>query len=253
MCSMRAVIADDEANLLRYLLEALQRLWPELEVIATAGNGAEALALIRDEEPDVAFLDIRMPVLDGLQVARRIDGECHIVFITAYDEYAVQAFESAAVDYLLKPVEEQRLEKTIERLKALHARQTVPDDISQLISQLSQHGNGAKHQYLSWVRPGEGEQTHMIPVDEVVYFKADNKYTSVVTREKEYLIRKPISELAVELDPENFWQIHRGIVVQVNQIDTVKKAVNGSYRLQLKNHSDELTVSRRYAHLFKQM
>ncbi len=254
MNKLRAILADDEANLLRYLQDMLHRLWPELEIVATAANGMEALGLIRDEEPDITFLDIRMPVLDGIQVAKRVQGECHIVFITAYDEYAVQAFESAAVDYILKPVEETRLIQTIERLRNITDKQQAStDSFKQVIEQLSRQSSRSQPQYLGWIRAGVAEETHIIPADEVIYFKADDKYTSVVTREKEYLIRKPIRELVVELDPQRFWQVHRGIVVQVEKIDRVKKALNGTYRLHLKELADTLTVSRRYAHLFKQM
>lgn len=254
MHELRAIIADDEPNLIRYLREMLGRLWPELAVTATAGNGLEALGLIRDEEPDIAFLDIRMPVLNGLQVAKRVQGECHVVFITAYDEYAVQAFESAAIDYVLKPVEEQRLALTIERLKALsRGQQTGSLALRQVIERLAGQAGGNKVRYLSWIRAGEGEDTRMVPIDEVICFKADDKYTTVTTSEKEYLIRKPIKELAVELDPDRFWQVHRGIIVQVALIDRVKKAINGGYKLFLKDKNEPLTVSRRYAHLFKQM
>lgn len=255
MSKVRAIIADDEANLIKYLQSMLARLWPELEVVGTAANGMEALSLIRDEEPDIALLDIRMPVLTGLQVARRVQGECQIVFITAYDEYAVQAFESAAIDYLLKPVEEARLAATIERVKPLVSRPPVidvawQDVLERLTQQLAGPGSGS---YLSWIRAADGEDTHMIAVDEVLYFKAGDKYTSVVTKEKEYLIRKAIKELVTELDPDRFWQIHRGCIVQVAQIAQVKKAINGGFKLHLKTPPHVLTVSRRYAHLFKQM
>lgn len=255
MHKLRAIIADDEPNLLRYLQDMLARLWPELEVITTAGNGAEALALIRDAEPDIAFLDIRMPVLSGIQVAKRVQGECQIVFITAYDEYAVEAFDSAAIDYLLKPVEEQRLSATIKRLKDHTIKQTVNNDewlhtVERLAQQLGNHRTG---HYLSWIRAGEWDDIRMIPVDEVIYFKADDKYTTVVTKEKEFLIRKSIKELELELDPDQFWQVHRGCIVQVGLIISVKKAMNGGYKLRLKDCPATLTVSRRYAHLFKQM
>lgn len=255
MSKLRAIIADDEPNLVRYLQDMLARVWPELEVVATAANGMEALGLIRDEEPDIAFLDIRMPVLSGIQVAKRVQGECQIVFITAYDEYAVEAFESAAIDYLLKPVQEARLALTIERLKEGVARQAVDDAAwSQAIERLArQMGDHTLGRYLSWIRAGEGDDTRMIPVDDVRYFKADEKYTSVVTAEKEFLIRKAIKELTVELDPDQFWQIHRGCIVQVALIAQVKKADNGAYKLQLKDGHETLPVSRRYGHLFKQM
>ena len=255
MHKLRAIIADDEANLVTYLQDMLRRLWPELEVIATAANGLEALSLIRDEEPDIAFLDIRMPLLSGLQVARRVEGECHIVFITAYDEYAVEAFEAAAIDYLLKPVEEKRLALCIERLK-MHVGKPVEADLawSQTLEQLlNKLGQPTAGNYLSWIRAAEAEQTLMIPVDDILYFKAEDKYTSVVTHEREYLIRKAIKELVTELDPDQFWQIHRACIVQVAQIASVNKAMNGSYKLCLKGQDEKLVVSRRYAHLFKQM
>ena len=255
MPKLRAIIADDEANLSRYLSELLARLWPELDVIATAANGAEALALIREEEPDIAFLDIRMPLLSGIQVANRVQGECHVVFVTAYDEYAVQAFESAAIDYLLKPVEQSRLAATVERLKSHLVVQALPDEVwRQTVTQLAGHFDSAhKDKYMSWIRAAQGEHTQLIPVDDVIYFKAEEKYTTVATREQEFLIRKAIKELAVELDPDRFWQIHRACIVQVGQISKVKKIDNGGYQVHLKDRHKVLNASRRYAHLFKQM
>ncbi len=255
MHKIRAIIADDEPHLLGYLRDTLTGLWPELEVVATAGNGVEALGLIRDVEPDIAFLDIHMPVLTGMQVARRVMGECHVVFITAYDEYAVEAFESAAIDYLLKPVEESRLLATIERLKKYLSKSDTDNaaDMPVLERLVQQLGTHREINYLSWIRAGEGDDTHMVPVDEVIYFKAEDKYTTVVTREKEFLIRRAIRELAVELNPDLFWQIHRGCIVQSSEISHVKKAVNGGYQLYLKQGNKTLSVSRRYAHLFKQM
>jgi len=255
MHEIRAVLADDEPNLLRYLQEMLNRLWPELNIVGVAANGMEALGLVRDEEPDIVFLDIQMPVLTGLQVARRIQGECHVVFITAYDEYAIEAFDAAAVDYLLKPIEESRLLKSIERLKQLLNRPAAEASASlqQVLQQLAAQQHNVPLQYLSWIRAGEAEETHMVAVDEVIYFKAEDKYTSVMTADREYLIRKPIKELAGELDPDRFWQIHRATIVRLDQIAQLKKNLNGGYQLLLKDHPDELSVSRRYAHLFKQM
>ncbi|MDH5445505.1 MAG: LytTR family DNA-binding domain-containing protein [Gammaproteobacteria bacterium] len=249
----RVILADDEPNLLRFLSDMLHRLWPELEIVDTAGNGMQALGLIRDVEPDIAFLDIKMPVLTGLQVAQRIAGECHVVFITAYDEFAVQAFEASAVDYLLKPVDEQRLQQTIDRLKKLNQSEPETNNLSLLLSQLAGHASKQTPQYLNWIRAGDSENTYMVPIDEVIYFKAEDKYTTVVTQDKEHLIRKPIRELVAELDPIQFWQIHRGIIVQTSQIASLKKAINGTYHVSLRGSKDQLTVSRRYAHLFKQM
>lgn len=255
MNKLRAIIADDEPNLIRYLQGMLSRLWPELEVTGVANNGAEAISLIREEEPDIAFLDIRMPVFNGLQVAKRVKGECQIVFITAYDEYAIEAFEAAAMDYLLKPVEEPRLQATIDRLtKSFASQDDSLDTWQQAFEQVSQQLIRPKAgRYLSWIHAGNGDDTNFIPVDEVHYFKSGEKYTSVVTAAKEYLIRKAIKELAVELEPEKYWQIHRGIIVNAAFISHVTKGLNGGYKLHLKDNNNVLTVSRRYAHLFKQM
>ena len=250
-----AIIADDEENLCQHLQGMLNELWPELQVIATAHNGAEALNLIRQEEPDIAFLDIKMPVMNGLTVAMHSQGQSRVVFITAYNEFAIEAFEHNAIDYLVKPVTQARLVKTIQRLKhELASKVTSQPDWQQLISKLSAEMHPSNQTTgLQWIRAGKGEKTLLIPVDEVCYFKAGDKYTSVVTRDGEYLIRKPIKELINGLDSHQFWQINRGIIVNVHYIDSTQRDISGRCKIHLKNSTEVLLSSRKYAHLFKQM
>ena len=233
----------------------LQQLWPELQVIATAHNGSEALNLIRQEEPDIAFLDIKMPVMNGLSVAMHSQGQTRIVFITAYNEFAIEAFEHNAIDYLVKPVTEARLMKTIQRLKHELASTVIPQpDWQQLLSKLSAEMHSSSQATgLQWIRAGKADKTLLIPVDEVCYFKAGDKYTSVVTRDDEYLIRKPIKELINELDTRQFWQINRGIIVNIHFIASTQRELSGRCQIHLKNSKDVLLTSRKYAHLFKQM
>ena len=255
MSRYRAIIADDEENLCSHLESLLQNLWPELDIIGVVHNGHEALAMIKQEEPDIAFLDIKMPVMTGINVAMHAAGLCHIVFITAYDEFAIQAFEHDAIDYVLKPVTNERLTKTIQKLKgglSLH-EQTQPN-WTQLLSKLSSNiQNPDQTGSLQWIRAGKGDETILVPVDEVSFFKACDKYTSVITRDGEYLIRKSIKELISELDNNQFWKINRGIIVNVNSILSIKRELNGRYEVYLKDSDEVLLASRKYSHLFKQM
>jgi DNA-binding LytR/AlgR family response regulator len=255
MSKPSAIIADDELNLATHLQSMLATLWPELEITGIAHNGMEALSLIREDEPDIAFLDIKMPVMDGLRVAMHCQSLCHVVFVTAYNEFAIEAFEHNAMDYLVKPVSEERLTKTIQRLKDQITQQdNPPTDLQQLIHKLSSELKLSNPTTgLQWIKAGKGDRTVLVPVDEVLYFKAGDKYTSVVTVDGELLIRKPIKELAVELDNDQFWQINRGIVVNVQAIDSTQRELNGRCRIALKNSDEVLLTSRKYAHLFKQM
>lgn len=249
-----AIIADDEANLCSHLESLLNILWPDLEISAIVHSGPEALAVIQEMEPDIAFLDIKMPVMNGINVARRAQGLCHVVFITAYDEFALQAFEQDAIDYVLKPVTEERLSRTIQKLKYGSLRPRKPADWEQLLTRLSsgiQHNEQAG--YLQWIRAGMGEKTILVPVDEVIYYKASDKYTSVITQDGEYLIRKSIKDLIVELNPESFWQINRGVIVNVNYIGSTRRDNNGRWEVFLKGNDDILLTSRKYSHLFRQM
>jgi len=252
MNDVKAVIADDEAPLRQFLAARLAEVWPELVICGEAKNGREALDLIERHRPHVAFLDIKMPGLTGMEVAAKIPGGCRVVFVTAYDEYAVEAFEKEAVDYLLKPVSRERLERTVKRLRqALETGAPVPTEILQrLMVRLSGEEASQRLQYL---RVQQGDAVRLIHVDEVIYFKAGDKYTTVITREGESLIRKPFKELAQQLDPEKFWQIHRGTIVNVRSIARVSRSLTGKGVVRLKDRSETLTVSSRYMHLFRQM
>ncbi len=252
---VNAIIADDERELRVYLRKRLKESWPGLTICGEAEDGNRALALIREVRPEIAFLDIRMPGLSGLEVAQQAAGCCHIVFITAYDQYAVEAFDNEAVDYLLKPVTRKRLEKTVQRLKQRLSRQNLPaTDMDRLISRLvGLQQSREEKKCLQWIQAQRGDSIRLIPVDDISFFKAEDKYTRVVTRSGETLIRKPIKELAESLDPEKFWRIHRSTIVNAGSIDRVSRSLTGRYVIKLKNSSEILTVSRTYAHRFKQM
>jgi DNA-binding LytR/AlgR family response regulator len=260
MEKVRAVIADDERLMRDQLRMRLAEVWPELEIVAEARNGDEAIAAVAEHRPDLVFLDIRMPGKTGVEAAREIGDACHVVFITAYSEYAVEAFEQGAVDYVLKPAERDRLELTVERLKKrMGAR---PADISGLLERLAAKldesgsadvGAPGRKQYLQWIQASMGQQIRMIPVAEVLFFTSDEKYTRVQVEGYEALIRKPIKELVEELDPGQFWQIHRATIVNVKAINGITRDFRGRQLVQLKNHSEKLEVSRNYTHLFKQM
>ena len=252
----KAIIADDEKELRTYLKRMLAETWPQLEICGEAANGKEALKMVDAFAPHIAFLDIKMPGLSGLDVAKNIAGICRIVFITAFDQYAVEAFEREAVDYLVKPVTKERLLQTINRLKKqLQSSPEPPADLGQIITQVLanlQENNNAD-QYLQWIKTQHKESVRLIPVEEVDYFQAGDKYTLVITAKGEALIKKSIKELSRELDPQKFWQIHRGTIVNVSRIENVGRSLTGRGILKLKNRPDTLTVSRQYLHLFKQM
>jgi len=252
--STRALIADDEAHLAQHLKARLAALWPELEVLPLAANGLDALRAIGDEEPKVAFLDIRMPGLTGLEVAGRVGTGTHVVFVTAYDQYAVEAFDRDAVDYLLKPVTDERLAKCIERLKRKLAGDEPAPGLDEVLARLARAlpaaTAGGK---LRWVRALKGEVVHQIAVDDVLYFQASDKYTCVITIEGESLIRLPLTELAGQLDDSVFWQIHRSTIVNMNAVASTRRDLAGRAFVTLKDGKTELAVSRAYAHLFKQM
>jgi DNA-binding LytR/AlgR family response regulator len=255
-----AVLADDERLMREQLRVRLAEVWPDLEIVAEAKNGQEAIDAVHTHRPDLVFLDIRMPEKNGLEAAREIGEACHVVFITAYNEYAVEAFESGAVDYVLKPAERERLELTVARLKKRLG--TKPSDLSALLEKLSAKldraeggvapfGTGSK--FLQWIQASMGQQIRMIPVADVLFFTSDEKYTRVQTEGYEALIRKPIKELVDELDPEMFWQIHRATIVNVKAIVGVSRDFRGRQLVQVKGHTSKLEVSRNYTHLFKQM
>jgi DNA-binding LytR/AlgR family response regulator len=245
-----AIIAEDEPLMRAQLTRKLAQVWPDLEILSEAENGAAALEAIDREAPDLIFLDIQMPGISGVEVARRVQGRCRVVFVTAYDEYAVAAFEQGAIDYLLKPVETERLAVTVERIKAQLDRPAP--DLSVIVEQLAQVAVAAPPR-LRWIKASIGANIRLISVSEIAYFQSDEKYTRVVTADAEALIRKPIKELIDELDPELFWQIHRSTLVNVNHIAGVGRDFRGQPEIQLSNRKEKLTVSRPFAHLFKQM
>jgi DNA-binding LytR/AlgR family response regulator len=249
----RALIADDEAHLAQHLRERLESLWPGLEVLPLAANGIEALRAIEDGAPEVAFLDIRMPGLTGLELAARIEPRTHVVFVTAHDEYAVQAFEREAADYLLKPVSDERLARAVQRLQRKLAAAERPPALDEVLARIARALPAAGRGRLRWVRALKGELVHQIAVDDVLYFQAADKYTCVVTREGEALIRTPLAELAHELDPEVFWQVHRSTVVNMNAVAATRRDLGGRLFVKLRDGTTELAVSRAYAHLFRQM
>jgi DNA-binding LytR/AlgR family response regulator len=251
----RAVIADDEPHLAQALQRELATQWPELEVVALARNGLEAAEAIAAHAPDVAFLDIQMPGLTGLEVAQGIEGRTHVVFVTAFDEYAVQAFDQSALDYLLKPVKAERLARTVEKVKAALAAHDGPDNaaLAAVLRKLLPQA-AATTTPLRWIRASVGELTHQIDVRDVLFFEADEKYTVVhTTGGTEHLIRTPIVELAAQLDPEPFWQVHRSTIVNVDHLASMRRDEASRLFLRLKGLARELPVSRAYVHRFKAM
>ena len=250
---MRAIIADDEPLLAASLKAALREAWPELEVVALAPNGAEAVRLAEELKPGVAFLDIQMPGMTGLEAAAEIadrmaDAAPAIVFVTAYEEFATQAFELAAADYVLKPVAPQRLAQTVKRLKARAG--TAPDLAAQL-RQLLAVAPAAEP--LREIRAGSGNTVKMIPLQDVCYFQASDKYTSVVTAEGESLIRTPLKELLAQLPPQRFQQVHRGTIVNLAEVAAATRDETGRVTLRLRRRKEALPVSRVFAELFKAM
>jgi len=246
-----AIIAEDEEILRTQLQNKLKKLWPELEVLASVGDGASALEALEDRVPDFMFLDIQMPEMTGVEVARHVAGRCHVVFVTAYDQYAIQAFETGAVDYLLKPATDERLGVTVERLKEKVS--TPPADLNAVLARIGEQIAGAKKERLQWIKATVGQNLRLIPVSEVLFFQSDEKYTRVVTNDTEALIKTPIRELLDGLDSEVFWQIHRSTLVNVNAIASVTRDFRGQAHVKIKGKDDSLVVSRIYSHLFKQM
>ena len=255
MQEIKAIIADDEDQLRSYLKSRLSEVWPELVICGEARNGQEALELIEKHRPDIAFLDIKMPGLSGMEVAKKVTGSCWVVFITAYDKYAVEAFENEAIDYLLKPITHERLERAVKRLqKQIAASIRPPSDMTEIVERaIARLYKKEKLGYLRWLRAQHGDGIRLIPVDEVCYFKASDKYTLILTNESELLIKKAIKELVDELDPNQFWRIHRGTIVNARYITKVSRSLTGRGVVKLKDRPELLTVSRSYIHIFKQM
>ena len=273
--TIRAILADDERLMREQLRARILEVWPELDIVAEAKNGLEAVELTRQHKPDLVFLDIRMPGLTGVEAARQIaqlPGELpvddewdvpEVVFITAYDQYAVEAFEQGVADYVLKPAERERLQTTVERIKRRLAQRdgdATGDEgrtaapLQQLLHSLSGQLNpNAKPSYLQWIQATVGQTIQMIPVEDVLFFISDEKYTRVQTAQLEALIRKPIKELTDELNPALFWQIHRSTLVNVKAIAGITRDFRGRQLVGVRGLTEKLEVSRSYAHLFKGM
>lgn len=245
MTRATAIVAEDEAVLRDQLVEQLAQLWPELEICGQAADGIQALRLLDEFQPDVLFLDIEMPGATGLEVARQANGRCHVVFVTAYDQHAVAAFDQGAVDYLLKPLSAARLHTALARIKSRIGQ--TPQPVEGIVAALPRQTR------LRWINASVGPNLRLITVDEIIYFQADNKYTRVVTREGEALIRKSLRELVDELDPEQFWQIHRSTLVNVAAIAGATRDFRGRLLVKLKDSTETLLVSDTYTHLFRQM
>jgi len=249
-----AIIADDEEPSRNHLKSMLTEVWPELIICGEAENGVKALKLIKTVRPNIAFLDIKMPGLSGMQVAKEILGICRIVFITAYDQYAVEAFDNEAIDYILKPASTERLKKTVERIKSqlVISRKSQAHTLK-ILEKIMTGIETTKTKYLRWIKIKNRGVIKIIPIDNIYYFKSENKYTSVVTKNQEFLIRTSINELAEKLNPEFFWQIHRSTIINANMIDSISTSMTGRGLVKLKMRSELHTISRKYAHIFKQM
>jgi DNA-binding LytR/AlgR family response regulator len=249
MARPTAIVAEDEVVLRDELRARLTALWPELEVVALAGNGIEALQLIERHRPEVVFLDIEMPGLTGLEVARECEGRAHVIFVTAYDAHAIAAFEQGAIDYVLKPFDVARLATAVRRTKERLA--SAPPALGHVLRELAQAAPALRH--LQWINASQGQEVRLITVGEVLYFQADTKYTRVVLADSEALIRTPLKELLEELDPNCFWPIHRSTIVNANAIAGVSRDFRGRVSVRLKSRSERLPVSEAHEHLFRQM
>ncbi len=247
----RAIVADDEPLLRAQLRAVLAEAWPELEVVAECANGAEAVHAAREHRPELAFLDIEMPVMNGLEAAAAIADTAHVVFVTAYDRYAVDAFERGAADYVLKPATVERIAQTVKRLRA-RVEKPAAAPVEALLAELARRMPPAAGR-LEWLQASLGGTIKLIHVDDVIYFQSDTKYTRVVTAEGEALLRKTLKELAAELDPRRFWQVHRGTIVNVRAIASVATDELGRRIVSLRETTETLEVSRTFAHLFRQM
>lgn len=249
MANPSAILVEDEPVLRAELRQLLRQLWPELIILGEAADGAEALDQIERERPDILFLDIEMPVLSGLDVARQVHGRCHIVFVTAYDAHAVAAFDAGAVDYVLKPLERNRLQLAVERLQRQLGNE--PANLEFVLRELARLAQ--PQSYLRWINASLGDALQLITVEDVLYFQSTTKYTRVVTADSEALIRKPLADLLVELDPAVFWPIHRSTVVNAHAIAGVSRDLRGRLSVTLKQRSERLPVSESQQHRFRRM
>jgi DNA-binding LytR/AlgR family response regulator len=246
----RAVIVEDETVLRKQLEDLLGQVWPELAIVASAEDGEAGLQALDEHRPDVMFLDIQMPGMTGLEVAQQASGRCHVVFVTAYTQYAVAAFEAGAVDYVLKPFNEKRLRLAVERVRErLHSK---PAPLDGLLTELATRVAQARP-FLRWVTVARGANVRLLTVDEIAYFQSDTRYTRAVTSDSESLIRTPLKDLLDSLDPAQFWQIHRSTIVNLSAIDSVARDAYGHLIVRLRQRQETLRVSQPFAHLFRQM
>ena len=255
--NLTAVIAEDEPILRAQLKAKLAKLWPELKVVADVGDGEAALEAIAEHQPSLAFLDIQMPEMTGIEVARSLASnkalKCHVVFVTAFDQYAVDAFNTGAIDYVLKPYSDERLAAAIARLKErLAAVPAQPQNLDALMQQLAAKLNPAAEK-LKWIKASIGSNLRLIPIDDVLFFQSDEKYTLVATKEFDALIKTPIKDILDGIDSERFWQIHRSTIVQASAIESVSRDFRGQATVRVRGRKENLTVSRPFSHLFKQM
>jgi DNA-binding LytR/AlgR family response regulator len=244
-----AIIAEDEPLLRAEIREVFQALWPELAICAEVADGLQAIEAFDRHAPDIVLLDIQMPGATGLEVAQHVSGKAHVVFITAYDEHALAAFEQGALDYILKPISIDRMKITVARLKE---RLREPPAELNGIAELLKGVAGSEPRYLKWLTVPRGSELHVVAVAEISYLRADNKYTTVATRSSTFLLNSSLKEMKEKLDPSMFWQIHRGIIVNVGAIDTIFRSFRGALEVKLKERSELLPVSAAHAHFFKQ-
>jgi DNA-binding LytR/AlgR family response regulator len=247
--TVRAVLVEDEAELCAELREALAALWPELLIVGEAGDGASALNLIEQQETDVVFLDIQIPGPNGLELARLLGDRVHVVFVTAYDSFAIEAFERGAVDYILKPVGMERLALTVKRLK--QKAPVAQADLLRVITQVQ--GQNAANRHLRWITAIVGRSMRLIAVDDIVFFQSEAKYTRAVLADSEVLLRKTLKDLVAELDPDQFWQVHRSTVVNALEIAALEPNLAGQPSIRLRHRTEQLPVSESFVRRFRQM
>jgi DNA-binding LytR/AlgR family response regulator len=245
-----AILVEDEPLLLDELRERLATLWPELTVLATATDGAQAFRELERHAPDIVFLDIHLPEADGLEVARQVAGRCHVVFVTAYAEHAIEAFEQGAIDYVMKPISAARLAATVARLRERLGEAPARRDA--LLRALADAGL-AQREYLRWISATSGRRIHLITCKDICYFQADNKLTAVVTAQGESLVNRTIRQLSAELDPASFFQIHRGIIVNIDAVALIEREAHGVMHVRLKQRPERLPVSASFTHLFRNL
>jgi DNA-binding LytR/AlgR family response regulator len=255
--TITAILAEDEPILRAQLKVKLSKLWPELNILADVGDGEAALEAIAEHHPTLAFLDIQMPEMTGIEVAKSLAAnrelKCHIVFVTAFDQYAVDAFNTGAIDYVLKPYSDERLQAAVDRLKErLSAVPAQPQNLEALMQHLAAKLNPAQEK-LKWIKANIGSNLRLIPIEDVLFFQSDEKYTLVATKEFDALIKTPIKEILDGVDAERFWQIHRSTIVQATAIESVSRDFRGQATVKVKGRKENLTVSRPFSHLFKQM